>query len=185
MLFKEGYMNAVHVIQISTCHRSASICFDTKEDLLQFTKAEHSLQETRNTFYPDYYERKIISIENLPTELPDKEVKSFLSQYLTLTGKTYYPGIKCQNKFITTGTRIYQYNNILQHIPRHIYYFCRYFQIRYNEQPEHIQTEQDLPAPVTYLNKMLLQPQTKNKTHRIEQTKNYQTNNNQQMSKIL
>ena len=54
MLFKEGYMNAVHVIQISTCPRFVSICLDTREDLLQFTKAEHSLHETRNRFYPDY-----------------------------------------------------------------------------------------------------------------------------------
>ena len=63
-------------------------------------------------------------------------MRTFLSEYLSINGKTYYPGIKCQNKYITTGTRIYQYKDIIQHIPRHIYHFGRYLGIRYSEQPE-------------------------------------------------
>ena len=137
MLITEGYMNEVHVIQISTCHRFTSICFDTRENLLTFTNTEHSLLDIHITFYPNYYERRRISIENLPIELQDKEVKTFLSEYVTLIGKTNYPGIKSQNKYFTTGTRIYQCTTILKHIPKHIHYFGRYLRIRYNEQAEH------------------------------------------------
>ena len=94
MLVNEGYMNKVHVIQVSACHKFASICFDTRETRLTFTNTEHSLSNVPIKFYPDYYEKKRISIENLPIELPDKEVKTFLSKYVTLFGKTYYPGTK-------------------------------------------------------------------------------------------
>ena len=90
MLANEWYINEVHTIEISTCHRFASLCFDTRETLLNFTNTKHQiLPNISIIFQPDYYEKKGISIENLPTELPDKEVKTFLSQYATLFGKTY------------------------------------------------------------------------------------------------
>ena len=108
MVDNEGYINEINTIQISTRHRFASLCFDTTETLITFTNTEHLiLPNISITFQPDYYEKKRISIENLPTGLPDKEVKTFLSQYATLFGKTYYPGIKHQNKYYTTRTRVY------------------------------------------------------------------------------
>ena len=125
---------------------------------MKFTNIEHSLPDIPITFYPDHYERRKISIENLSIELPDKEVKIFLSEYATLIGKTYYPGIKFQNKYFTTGTRIYQYTTLTKHIPRQIYYFGRYLRIRYNEEPKDgpdIQlgpgTEPELPRNVAYI----------------------------------
>ena len=80
MLAKEGFLNDTHTIQISTCHRYASICFDTRDILLKFTSTEHSILNSPIIFAP-YHDDKIrISIENLTTELPDKEVKTFLSK---------------------------------------------------------------------------------------------------------
>ena len=154
MMVNEGYMNNTHVIQISTCHRFASVYSDTRETLLTFTNTEHSLSNIPIQFYPDSYEKKRISIENLPIELPDKEVKAFLSKYATLFGKTYYPGTKFQNKYFTTGTRIYQYTSLSKHIPRHINEFGRYLQIRYDEQPKddnNLDTQSEFPRNVTYI----------------------------------
>ena len=134
MLDNEGYIYEINTIQISTCHRFASLCFDTTETLLTFTNTEHLiLPNISITFQLDYYEKKRISIENLPTRLPDKQVKTFLSQYTTLFGKTYYPGTKHQNKYYTTGTRVYQYIDLKEHIPKHIYYFGRYLHICYDD----------------------------------------------------
>ena len=163
MLVNEGYMNNTHVIQISTCHRFASVCFDTRETVLAFTTAEHSLINTPTKFYPDYYQKKRISIENLPIELPDKEVKNFLSEYATLFGKTYYPGTKFQNKYITTGTRIYQYTTISKNIPKHLYKFGRYLRIRYDEQPkedDNSETQSELPRNVTFIQQETITPNT-------------------------
>ena len=36
MLANEGYINEIHIIQISKCHRFVSLCFDTRETLLPF-----------------------------------------------------------------------------------------------------------------------------------------------------
>ena len=142
MLAKEGFLNDTHTIQISTCHRYASICFDTRDILLKFTSTKHSILNSPIIFVP-YHDDKIrISIENLPTELPDKEVKTFLSKYITPIGKTYCPGIKYNNKFYTTGTRVYQCARLKQHIPEHIYQFGRYLRIRYDDQPEDQQQQQ-------------------------------------------
>ena len=43
MLQNEDYLYAIHTIQISTCNRFLSICFDTRKTLLQFVKTEHLL----------------------------------------------------------------------------------------------------------------------------------------------
>ena len=77
-----------------------------------------------------------ISIENVPIELPDKKVKTFLLEYTTVAGKTYYPGIKHENKYFITATRVYQCIKLLQHIPIQIYKFVRYLRIRYDSQPK-------------------------------------------------
>ena len=123
-------------IQIPTCHRYISICPKTRELLLQFCEQEHSLpSDIHVTFTPDYYDRIRISIENLPIELPDEDVKEFLTTYATPIGKTYYTGKRYNNKYYTTGTRVYQCIHLKQHLPRHIYQFGRYLRIRYNSQP--------------------------------------------------
>ena len=152
MLAKDGYINETHTIQISTCHRNASICFDTREVLLKFTNTEHLLLNEQITFQPDHDDKIRVSIENLPIELPDKEVKTFLSKYITPVGKTYYPGIKHHNKFFTTGTRVYQCVNLTQHIPKHVYQFGRYLRIQYDDQPKDQQPQQNIPdTPITEL----------------------------------
>lgn len=77
-----------------------------------------------------------------------------MSKYATLFGKTYYPGTKFQNKYFTTGTRIYQYTSLSKHIPRHINEFGRYLQIRYDEQPKddnNLDTQSEFPRNVTYI----------------------------------
>ena len=90
MLANEGYINEIHIIQMSKCHRFASLCFDTRERLLPFSNTGHLiLPNISITFQLDYYEKKRMSIENLPIELPDKEVKTFLSQYATLFEKKH------------------------------------------------------------------------------------------------
>ena len=106
MLENENDLHLIHTIQISTCNRFLSICFDTRAMLLQFVDTDHLLADTPITFEPDYYDKFQISIENIPIELPDKEVKEFLSTCTTTIGKTYYPGIKHSNKYFTTGTRV-------------------------------------------------------------------------------
>ena len=127
----EGYINEAHKVQILTCHRSASPCPDTRE-----TPPILIPPNIPATPQPHYYEKTKISIENLPIELRDKEVKTFLSQITTLFGKTYYPGTKHQNKNYTTGTRVYQYINLKEHIPKHIYHFGRYLRICHDDQPK-------------------------------------------------
>ena len=130
MLANEGFINETHTIPISACHRYTSICFETRETLLKFTNTEHLiLPNNLITFQPDHNNKIRISIENLPIELPDKEVKTFLSKYTTPVRKTYYLGTKHQNKFHTTETRIYQCSKLTQHIPKHIYQLGRYLRI--------------------------------------------------------
>ena len=143
MLLNENYLQQIHTKQISTCKRFLSLCFDTRGTLLQSADSDHILLDTPIFFEPEYYQKIHISIENIPIELPDDEVKNFLSTYTTTRkGKTYYPGIKHSNKFITNGTRIYQCIKINQHIPRRIFYFGRYLRIRYDEQPQDNNQEQ-------------------------------------------
>ena len=162
MLLNENYLQQIHTIQISTCKRFLSLCFDTRDTLLQFADTDHILLDTPISFEPEYYQKIHISIENIPIELPDDEVKIFLSTYTkTIKGKTYYPGIKHSNNFITTGTRIYQCIKINHHIPRRIFYFGRYLRIRYNEQPQDNNQEQQLQ-----------QTDNEDKTQQSQQTDN-------------
>ena len=146
MLHEENLLHNIDATQISTCHRYASICFKTRELLLEFCKQEHIiLPDIPVQFAPDYYD---ISIENLPIELPNEDVYDFLSAYATPIGKTY-TGKRHNNKYYTTGTRVYQCIHLYyttgtrvyqcihlqQHLPRHVYEFGRYLRIRYNSQP--------------------------------------------------
>ena len=92
MLLNENYLQQIHTKQISTCKRFLSLCFDTRGTLLQFPDTDHILLDTPIFFEPEYYQKIHISIENIPIELPDDEVKNFLSTYTTTRkGKTYYP----------------------------------------------------------------------------------------------
>lgn len=55
MLTKEDNLNETHTIQISTCHRFVSICFDTREALLKFTNTDqYVLPHTPIIFKPEY-----------------------------------------------------------------------------------------------------------------------------------
>ena len=127
MFFEENYLHDIGNIQISTCHRFISICFNFRQTLLT---------DLQIKFTPDHFEINRISIENILIELPDKQVKTFLSDYATPVGKTYYPRQKFHSKFYATGTRVYHCVRITQHLPRHSFHFSRNFRIRYDSQPE-------------------------------------------------
>ena len=95
MLDKEDILHETDTMQISTCHRYASVCFKTRKLLLEFCNNEHLLlHDVPVLFSPDYNERIRISIDNLPIEFPDKDVKNFLPVYGTPIGTTYYTGKK-------------------------------------------------------------------------------------------
>ena len=113
-----------------------SICLKSRRTLLDICEQEHTLlQDLTIIFLTDYHGRVRISIENLPIELPDEKVrKNFLSKYAIPIGKTYYTGKRHNNKFYTTGTRVYLCTHLDQHIPRHVYEFGRYLRIRYDSQ---------------------------------------------------
>ena len=141
MLFEENYLHDIDTIQISTCHRFISICFNSRQILLTYCEDEHQiLPYLHIKFTPDHSEIIRISIENIPIELPHKEVKTFLSDYATPVGKTYYPGQNFHNKFYTTGTRVYHCVRMTQHLPRHYFHFNRNLRIRYDSQPEYMTT---------------------------------------------
>ena len=130
-------LNETHTIQIPTCHKYVSLCFDTREILLKFGNTDHlQLPDISITFEPDYYHKICISIEYISIELPDKKVKTFLSTYTTPIGKTYYPGTKHYNKYFTAGTRVYQCIKLNQHTSRQIHHFGRYLGICYDKQPK-------------------------------------------------
>ena len=135
ILAKEEYFTETHTIQISSCHRFASICFTNREILLKFYNTEHQLlTNTYVHFEADYHDKIQISMENVPIELPNREVKTFLSEYATPIGKTYYPEITNKNKKFTTGTRVYQCIKLKKDIPRHLYEFGKYLRICYDSQ---------------------------------------------------
>ena len=164
MLYEENLLHEIDTIQISTCHRYISICFKTRELLLDFCEHEHTiLTDTIAKFTPDYYDRNRISVENLPIELPDKDVKKFLSTYVQPIGKTHYTGKRHHNKYYTTGTRVYQ------HIPRHIYHFGRYLRIRYDSQPPDPTTKTDNTNDKNFDENMEKTPGTKTH-HQIPET---------------
>ena len=112
MLQEEDYLQETYTIQISTGHKYASICFTQKDIPEKLCETEHQLIDTYVKFKPDYHTRIRMSIEQVPIKLPGKEVKTLLPEYTTATGKIYYPGIKHENKYFTTGTRVYQYIKI-------------------------------------------------------------------------
>ena len=106
MLMDDNYLHEIHTIQISTCKRYLSICFDTRETMLQFVDTDHLLKDVPITFEPDYYEKIRISIENLPIELPDSVVKEFLSTYNILPRNQTY-----QQTFYNRNKNIQVYQN--------------------------------------------------------------------------
>lgn len=57
MLLDENYLQLIHTIQISTCKRylSLSLCFNSRDTLLQFTDTDHILPDTSISFEPGYY----------------------------------------------------------------------------------------------------------------------------------
>ena len=129
MLAEEDYLTETPMIQIFSCHRSASTCFTEPDILKKFCEAKHLL--SLNTYVkiePDYHTRIRTSIENIPVKLPDKD-KTLLSDHTTVIGKTYIPVIKHNNKYFTTETRIYLCIKLLQDIPKHIYKFRRSLRI--------------------------------------------------------
>ena len=156
ILNEEDLLNETDTMQISTCHKYASICFKSREILLKYCNNVHQLlPDVPVTFSPDFYQRIRISIENLSTELPDIEVKNFLLSYATPIGSTYYAGQKHKSKFYTTGARVYQCIKLIQHLPRHLYEFGRYLFILYNSQPtptpaitSNNSISENTPAPV-------------------------------------
>ena len=122
----------IHItcIQISTSHRYISICLKDRDTMGTFCKEEHYIKNDSVVFTPDYQKKIRISIENIPIELQDKKIRTFLSQFVTLVGNTYYPRKRYENNhFITgtennhfiTGTRIYSCTTITNHLPKHIY----------------------------------------------------------------
>ena len=143
LLHNEGILSKTDTIQISTCRRYASMCFTTREILEDFCKWEYELPPDQYvSFEPDYHSRIRISIENIPIELPDKEVRTFLSEFITIIGTTYFPGTRFHIKHFTTGTRVYQGIKLQKHLPRYLYQFKRHLRIRYDSQPKNIITEQ-------------------------------------------
>ena len=104
MLEQEDYLEEITTIEISTCHRFASKWFTNREILETFCQNEHLLPPNTYVKFESDYQTKI----RISIELPDREVKKFLSQYKIVVGKTYYPGIPHKNKYYTTGTRLYQ-----------------------------------------------------------------------------
>ena len=136
MLHNKELLSETDTIQISSCHRYASICFTNRDISGKFCESEHQILPDKYIYFePDYYKRHRISIENIPIKLPDRELKTFLSEYVTIIGKTYYPRTRYNNKHFTTGTRVYQSIQILKHLPRHIHQFGRYYCICYDLQP--------------------------------------------------
>ena len=128
----------IHItcIQISTSHRYAWICFKDRDVMENLCEEEH--------FITNDYQKKIrISIENIPIELQDTKIRTFLSYYETLVGNTYYPGKRYKNTHFITGTRVYSCTTITNHLPKHIYKFGRYLRIRYDNQPVQNQQQQN------------------------------------------
>ena len=63
---------------------------------------------------------------------------------------------KDNNKYHTTGTRVYQCTHLEQHIPRHVYEFGRYLRIRYDSQPTTVSSTkpQQMPQKTLYSQKI-------------------------------
>ena len=67
VLAEEDYLTETNMIQISFCHRSASMSFREQNTLDKLCEPEHLLPpNTCVKFEPDYHTRIRISIENIP-----------------------------------------------------------------------------------------------------------------------
>ena len=107
MLSEENYLHDIDTIQISTCHRFISICFNSRQTKVTYCEEEHQiLPDIPIKFRPDHSKIIRISIINTPIELPDKDAKTFLSDYATPVGKTYYSGQKSENNYYATGKSV-------------------------------------------------------------------------------
>ena len=64
------------------------------------------------------------SIENIPIELKNTTIRTFLSQYATQyptpAGKTPHRGKRHENTYLITGTRIHYRTNIKEHLPKYL-----------------------------------------------------------------
>ena len=67
------YLHSINLIQISTCYRYLSICFQNRNLMAEFCQNEHNIIEYTITFYQDYQKKVRTSIENLPIELPNEK----------------------------------------------------------------------------------------------------------------
>ena len=106
MLSKEKYLHETRTIQVSTCKKFLSTCFNTREILVQHT--------TINSY--KYYLRTSINIY----------LRISINIYHNYRQNILYWN-QHSNKFFPTGTKLYQCIKLTQHIPRHIYHFDRYF----------------------------------------------------------
>ena len=167
----------IHItcIQISTCHRYVSIRFKDRDIMENFCEEEHFITNEPITFTPDYQKKIRISMENIPIELQDTKIRTFLSHYVTLVGNTYYPGKRYENTHFITGTRVYFCTTITNHLPKHIYKFGRYLRIRYDN--EAIQNQQQQNEEIIHDNNININNPESNNS-KIEDThtpKNHDT----------
>ena len=81
---------------------------------------------------PEHQKKIRSSIENIPIELKNATIRTFLSQYATQyptpAGKTPHRGERHENTYLITGTRIHYRTNIKQH-PQNTCKFGRRFRI--------------------------------------------------------
>lgn len=141
-------LTRITCIQIATCHEHVSICFKDRNTMETFCEEEHFIQTEPMTFIPDYQNRIRISIENIPIELTDAKIRTFLSQYANLVGETHYPGKRYENNYFITGARVYLCTTIKNHLPKHIYKFGRHLNIRYdNQTTQNIQQQNEEIQP--------------------------------------
>ena len=89
MLAEEDYLTKTRTIQISTCHRFASICFTERQILDKFCQTELE------------YLLKTYQLNSLIRKLKPSDQNIQLS-----FEKKYFPGIKHNNKHSTTGIQI-------------------------------------------------------------------------------
>ena len=67
VLAEKDYLTETNMIQISFCHRSASMSFREQNTLERLCEPEHLLPpNTYVKFEPDYHTRIRISIKNIP-----------------------------------------------------------------------------------------------------------------------
>ena len=126
-----------------------------------FYDKEHTIiSDEPLTFTPDYQKKIRIGIENIAIELQDTKIRTFLTEYVTLIGKTYYPGKRYHNTYFITGTRVNSCTSIKHHLTKHIYKFGRHLRIRYDNQPiQNSQQQNEEVQQETELDQPTIQPQ--------------------------